>query len=585
MAKPPLFKETNKRNVCREFSVDNSWGIASLRQCAGFPASELDIEDDSSYFAPLGALVVRLDIKTRQRRSSFQAHGDLITCMLYNRHAEIILTASYNGEIRLWTKSWELLFFDKAVFPGIYFAAWSKHGEAFLVCGGGKDSFIAEYSVKRDANKILIVSLSWEFEGKSATSNTGDVNHSGCKQEKPVTPAEDADVKPNSSTYVQQKDGYDAAVFTSQNYVIALLQRYNQKYSEVHLISESGELMKSQILDPLGDVKAAILCVTPCHNGVFAVGFQGGIFLVLHEQNLSVLSILQAAGSPQITLWDGDYLLAVSYLSGIFSWWTVDGKLVHELRGGPTDSIIKLDWVPSHKGVWVGGIMSLHYVTFHYGSPPERFPNKLEVLQKLAFHEVTGCGIAMNSQDLVASGDFTGNVFVWEKGQTNPVFRTKYENSIRCLSWNSLGLFIGSLDGNLLRWNPESSSDPQVILTSVGGILTMSWSHDHTRLAIGLDTGHLCVYNFAQHLGQPVEFLNFRAHSVTQDEEVVGTEVWSVCWSPCDSMMATASEDQTACVWSSGGGGKLVFGLQSYHITDKNLVGILPRDPDKILTR
>ena len=104
------------------FVVDFSWGVSSLRQCAGFPARYLDPEDQKSYVAPLGALVVCWDITTRQRKYSFQAHSDLITVMLHNSNLNSVFTACYSGEIKLWSPTWELLLNSKTKVGEVHFA-------------------------------------------------------------------------------------------------------------------------------------------------------------------------------------------------------------------------------------------------------------------------------------------------------------------------------------------------------------------------------------------------------------------------------------------------------------------------------
>lgn len=535
------------------FTVDFSWGVSSLRQCAGFPASFLDPEEQKSYVTPLGALVVCWDITKRQRKYSFQAHSDLITVMLHNAHLNVVLTACYSGEIKLWSPTWELLLNSKAKVGDIYFADWSTNGDQVLFCGG-EDSVMIAYDLMKSNEK-------WEIQEKWSVTpqtpkNSPDKAIMNCVQTEETEVRGKNKGNPSSSTYVEQKDYYNMAIFTPQNKVIALLQRHHNNFSEAHLYSESGNFLKSQTLDPLGDSKASLLCVSPCHNGIFAVGFQGGIFILLNENDLSVTSFLQATGSAQVAMWHGNYLLAVSYLSGIFSWWTSSGELVHEIRGGPTNSIIHLNWAVPGKALWVGGIMSLHYVSLEYNNPEDKFPVQLKENQSIKFLEVTGCGVAVNDADLVLAGDFTGNICVWEKGKTDPIFRTKYESAIRCLTWNNNYAFIGCLDGNLLRWLPGNyDSHPSTALTCIGGILTMAWSHDLSSLAIGLDTGNLCLYRFQPvNSPEPEELLNVRAHFVKRGEQELAAEIWSVCWSPCGSMIATASEDQTACVWNSVSG-------------------------------
>ena len=527
-----------------DFTVDFSWGVSSLRQCAGFPSSFLNPKDRTSYFAPLGALVVCWDIETRQRKSSFQAHSDLITVMLHNSRLNIVVTACYSGEIKLWSSTWELLVNTKARIGEIHFADWCSEGNQILLCGG-EDSVVIVCDLSKCDEK-------WEIQEKWIVA---------APQTPKKLPDNDMDNlpkkegNPSSSTYVEQKDYYDMAIFTPEKNVIALLQRHHNNFSEAHLYSEGGKFLKSQTLDPLGDTKSSLMCLSSCHNGIFAVGFQGGLFLLLNEHDLMVTSVFQATGSAQVAIWHGDYLLTVSYLSGILSWWTPSGELVHEVGGGPTNSIIHLNWAVLGKELWVGGIMSLHYITLNYNNPEQKFPNSLEVCQTIKFLEVTGCGVAVNDSNLVVAGDFTGNVFVWKRGESDPTFRTKYEDSIRCLTWNNGYAFIGSLDGELLRWLPDKDSHPHTALTCIGSIMTMAWSHDLTNLAIGLGTGNLCVYKFA-HVNslEPEELLNFRAHFIKKEEQQMAAEIWSVCWSPRGSMIVTASEDQTAVVWKAVSG-------------------------------
>lgn len=534
------------------FTVDFSWGVSSLRQCAGFPASFLNREEQKSYVAPLGALVVCWDIETKQRKYSFQAHSDLITVMLHNVRLNSVLTACYSGEIKLWSPTWELLLSTKARVGEVHFADWTANGDRFLLCGScdGEDSVVIAYNLQKCDRKYAIQEK-WMVAAPQTANKFPD------KAAMDYVPDELIDTKgnPSSSTYVEQKDYYDMAVFTPENKVIALLQRHHNNFSEAHLYSESGRFLKSQTLDPLGDSKASLMCVSPCHSGIFAVGFQGGLFLLLNEHDLSVTSLFQATGSAQVALWHGEYLLTASYLSGFLSWWKPDGVLCHEIRGGPTNSIIHLNWGVPGKALWVGGIMSLHCVTLNYNNPEEKFPHSLEVQHTIKFLEVTGCGVAVNDSNVVLAGDFTGNICVWRKGESDPIFRTKYETSIRCLTWNNGYAFIGCLDGNLLRWLPGKDSHPSTAVTCIGSVMTMAWSHDLTSLAIGLGTGNLCVYKFPQvDSSEPEEKLNFRAHFIKVDKEEMAAEIWSVCWSPRGSMIVTASEDQTAAVWKADSG-------------------------------
>jgi WD40 repeat protein len=297
------------------------------------------------------------------------------------------------------------------------------------------------------------------------------------------------------------------------------------------------------------------MCTTPCHNGSFAVGFQGGVFVVLNEEDLTMKSVFQATGSPQVALWDKEYILTVSYLSGVLSWWTSGGECVHEVTGGPRDSIMHVNWTSdnTHKTLWVAGIMYLSYVELLFANDDDVFPSSVKEKYQIKYHEVTGCGFDLSDDNLAASGDFTGNVFVWEKDRNEPLYSTKHEMAVRSLVWNNNKLFIGCLDGIILKWTPSNSEPPDICLVCTSGVLSLRWAQN--KLAVGLENGDLLLYSFSdEEFSDPVELLNHRAHSLTRDGVLSPAEVWSVCWSPCRNMIATASEDQTTCIWNASNG-------------------------------
>lgn len=73
--------------------VGDCWGVASVRQHAGFPTGDW-------YAAPIGNCLVRWNL-TFQESTSTQIHQDLITVMVQNKYKDV-LTVSYSGEVKIW---------------------------------------------------------------------------------------------------------------------------------------------------------------------------------------------------------------------------------------------------------------------------------------------------------------------------------------------------------------------------------------------------------------------------------------------------------------------------------------------------
>ena len=581
----------------KKFAVKSSWGAASLRQCAGFPAyllknTSLHVKNEPCYICPLGSEIVCWEIANHEKKISFQAHNDIITVMLHITSLGLIVTGSFSGELKFWDEDFVQKLSLKTDSEELHFASLSENGDKLvLIYYKNGDSYLAFYDIGLHCvNHKLIVQLKWKIHVKSDSKNTSQSVDKGeeseciasCQSEsnsmqesfgtktleahsvhsfelelpnmQPVAESNDgmpmlAKKQPCSSTFVKIGDGYVITLFTSEDNIVALFQRHGQ-FSEAHMYNACGKFVKSQPLDPLGDKNSSILCTSPCHNRVFAVGFQGGLFLILSEANLSVTSLLQATGSPQVALWDGDFLIAFSYLSGHVSWWTTGGELVSEIQGGPKGSIIHLDWAVPGKELWVGGIMSLHYVTLEKEDNTRKFPTKLTQKYQLQFHKVTGCGVAFTGDsNHVISGDFTGKLCMWKTGHTEAVAQTQCLDAVRCIVWKNGAAYCGCLDGTLSRWIPY---EPLVqILACAGSVLNMAWAKHSSQLAIGLDSGHLTLYQFGS---EPVELLNIAAHHLIRDGIEHPAEIWSLCWSPCETMIATASEDQTASIWSIADG-------------------------------
>ena len=158
----------------------------------------------------------------------------------------------------------------------------------------------------------------------------------------------------------------------------------------------------------------------------------------------------------------------------------------------------------------------------------------------------------------------------------NPVFRTKIEDSVRCLNSVRTGedviVFIGTLSGCLLQW--DMCSEPKVVTYKEDTITCIRTTCD--RLCFGMVTGDIELYEISS-ARVLTKLFDLRVHnpvvSVTDpslpgdkpslhDNPVISqtdprfgslnlkAEVWSLEFSPCSTKIATCSEDQTVKITS-----------------------------------
>ena len=77
----------------------------------------------------------------------------------------------------------------------------------------------------------------------------------------------------------------------------------------------------------------------------------------------------------------------------------------------------------------------------------------------MSLHNVTGCGIAIDEATArIASGDFEGNVFVWDPMDDHHQRKENFGMSVRCLAWTSHAcVMVGCVDGSLTCWDTDKN--------------------------------------------------------------------------------------------------------------------------------
>lgn len=110
-------------------NAKSSFGIASARHCTCVqrPGEKYVLD------VPLGMSVCRWDMKTAKRSLFFQAHSDAIMGMRASPDNKWIATASYGGEIKLWSMDWKLLATQQTPAESVsYVGTWSYYNTVTL---------------------------------------------------------------------------------------------------------------------------------------------------------------------------------------------------------------------------------------------------------------------------------------------------------------------------------------------------------------------------------------------------------------------------------------------------------------------
>ena len=106
------------------------------------------------------------------------------------------------------------------------------------------------------------------------------------------------------------------------------------KVCQLFLLSSTGEILKKQVVSPLGDPSNDMICVTEeIRHNTIAIGLHRGVFGFYDVDTLDLLRVIQAMGAPRVCLWSGDVLVTMAYTSGILSFWDKEGHMVQEVEG------------------------------------------------------------------------------------------------------------------------------------------------------------------------------------------------------------------------------------------------------------
>ena len=214
---------------------------------------------------------------------------------------------------------------------------------------------------------------------------------------------------------------------------------------------------------------------------------------------------------------------------------------------------------------YIGGIMSLHKIQIDFEK------TCISKREDVSYLELTGCGVDINDGGIVASGDFSGNIFLWKKGERSPYGCFDTSSSIRCMQWIGDFLLYGCLNSVLYCWEHTANSNNTGILKGdvensirtlynvFGDPVAMAVNSHSNKLALGTTAGYLYAFDIKETDTEQLELEEIYSIQVhlpkkLDDGSLLVMEIWNVTWSVTDQYIATTSEDQTCKISESGTG-------------------------------
>eukprot|EP00753_Platysulcus_tardus_P006531 PLAT14285.1.p1 GENE.PLAT14285.1~~PLAT14285.1.p1 ORF type:complete len:734 (-),score=280.36 PLAT14285.1:49-2250(-) len=554
-------------------------GVSTARHMAALPvpgsADELDV--------PVGCFVVRWSISSNKRVWSKELSADYVTCM-HRLPDGGVLTADHAGGLALWSADWKLRARAAVV---------DASGEAMTLPVMHVSAAAVRAGI--DGDWQLRIALSAHVSGVDDAPCLlqllrvdGGAAKDGEAEEAPELVGMWS--LPDSSQYKLCELLADGDVFA-----IAQSERVGSAAARLALLSGSaGECLCERQLDV-----GVTVCQRSADGRRVAIADRRRDITVCDGRTLQSLVSVHADGSGALRtlLWldsstlafQGEHAILAAAVHSSSESKDVDVRRVGGVSAHTVEALARCDdgsrlWVAVDGSLIALDLMSdskechsavVDGAAAAADSSGEGRGQRWEAITR---HELTCCGLDFSPDgSMVAVGDFTQMVKVWSTADddcSDAIAMCTVAGPVRSIAWSQYDdmIIIGCMGGALLVWHPLTGLPPEQLLRLDRSVTAIQWQPstetDGVRqLAAATTAGTLYTWSLNERTGFFTRQLELLAHPPGRARPGFGSlakraEVWSLAWSPCGSMLATCSEDQTTKVWSTDG--KLLRSLDGH---------------------
>ena len=564
-------------NICGWNLLDSNWSLNELDQMV--------MEN------------VKCGSDFNNRFLNFTAHSNLITVLQQNpKYSNFIASACYSGELKIWkfNESFNVLNMEANENPfecmqtiqipnsfRCQCGFWSADGSKFVICTEGYGGRITVFDFNPKTLNMSIIDQSAGFY--------------------------------QMASFIRPLNGDSAGRY----FIFALEQVKQKKECGVSLSLfeiENGTRLNHIDTKPLnssGPLSTTLECNS--NENLLAVAFQDRsvkIYGIDDKMDIKEFCSFTAIGRGTIFMMQFNSRDELSFHNCEKK--TIDIYQIQRVNSG--EDFFESKLISQHSlnssaislyfFKWLGDSLIWTYIDSEFSLVKvKRQESELAIkpgkkVTSIRYHDLTCCGIDFSPDgEFLVTGDFVGQVMLWKTNGNShiPIMSSFVPGSVRAIcckwhenSWNDseidenmnsriLSVFIGSLDKNVHCWNidldkMETIDDPynNIKFSLTSDIVCLRWCNGKCPrlLACGSSNGMLCVMEDNSRESPILKIkLAIIAHKPifgNKDTRFGSiskfSEIWSVCFSPCNQYVVTCSEDQTTRIFD-------LYGTQLHSLT------------------